>query len=76
MNKGYIVTVYENINDDEALKNYAEKAREAVKKYGGKFLVRGGRKIVTEGKEFVRTVVMEFYSFDKAKEFFKCKSGY
>ena len=34
MNKGYIVTVYENINDDEALKNYAEKAREAVKKYG------------------------------------------
>ncbi len=70
MNKGYIVTVYENINDDEALKNYAEKAREAVKKYGGKFLVRGGRKIVTEGKEFVRTVVMEFYSFDKAKEFF------
>jgi uncharacterized protein (DUF1330 family) len=70
MNKGYIVTVYENINDDEALKNYAEKAREAVKKYGGKFLVRGGRKIVTEGKEFVRTAVLEFSSFDKAKEFF------
>ena len=29
MSKGYIVCIYESINDDQALKNYANKAREA-----------------------------------------------
>tara|TARA_B100001057_G_C22813516_1_gene936432 strand:+ start:794 stop:1084 length:291 start_codon:yes stop_codon:yes gene_type:complete len=70
MSKGYIVCVYESINDDNALKNYAMKAREAVEKYDGKFLIRGGQNIVTEGREFVRTAVLEFSSFKKAKEFF------
>ena len=70
MSKGYIVCVYESINDDNALKDYAKKAKEAVEKYNGKFLVRGGQNIVTEGREFVRTAVIEFSSFKKAKEFF------
>ena len=70
MSKGYIVCVYESINDDEALKNYATKARLAVEKYSGKFLIRGGKNIVTEGKNFVRTVVIEFDSFEKTKNFF------
>ncbi len=68
--KGYIVCVYESIQDDDALKSYALKAREAVVKYSGKFLIRGGERITTEGKEFVRTVVIEFSSFDEAKKFF------
>ena len=68
--KGYIVCVYESIKDDQTLKNYASKARAAVEKYDGKFLVRGGKNIVTEGKNFVRTVVIEFDTFDVAKEFF------
>ena len=68
--KGYIVCVYESIEDDNALKNYAIKARSAVKKYDGKFLIRGGKNIVTEGKNFVRTVIIEFDSFKVAKEFF------
>ena len=70
MSKGYVVCVYESINDDNALKDYAIKAREAVEKYDGKFLVRGGQNIVTEGRKFVRTVVLEFSSFEKPKEFF------
>ena len=70
MSKGYIVCVYELINDHNTLKEYAVKAKTAVEKYSGKFLVRGGKKIVTEGKNFVRTVVIEFSSFDVAKEFF------
>ena len=73
MSNGYIVVVYESIKDDNALKNYAEKARSAVEKYGGKFLVRGGKKIVTEGREFIRTAVLEFSSFEKAKEFYYSK---
>ena len=68
--KGYIVCVYESIKDDEALKNYALKARKSVEKYNGKFLIRGGKKITTEGNDFVRTVVIEFSSFDQAKKFF------
>jgi len=70
MSKGYVVCVYESINDDNALKDYAMKAREAVEKYDGKFLVGGGQNIVTEGRKFVRTVVLEFSSFEKTKEFF------
>ena len=68
--KGYIVSVYESIKDNDALKNYALKAREAVEKYNGKFLVRGGNKIATEGNEFIRTAVIEFSSFNQAKKFF------
>ena len=68
--KGYIVCVYEDIKDNEALKNYASRARSAVEKYDGKFLVRGGKNIVTEGKKYVRTIVIEFNSFEVAKEFF------
>ena len=70
MKKGYIVCVYEGIRDETSLKEYAVKAKEAIEKYNGKILVRGGKKIATEGKEFVRTVVIEFSSFEKAKEFF------
>tara|TARA_B100001057_G_scaffold417399_1_gene436111 strand:+ start:1684 stop:1971 length:288 start_codon:yes stop_codon:yes gene_type:complete len=68
--RGYIVCVYENIGNQTNLKDYAKKAREAVDKYGGKFLIRGGEKITTEGNNFVRTVVIEFSTFEQAKKFF------
>ncbi len=71
--KGYIVCVYESINDDNALKEYAAKATQAVRKYNGKFLIRGGKNITTEGNDFVRTTVIEFSSFDIAKEYFYSK---
>ena len=68
--KGYVVCVYENIKDQKILKDYAVKAKKAVDKYRGNFLVRGGNKITTEGKEFIRTVVIEFETFEIAKNFF------
>ena len=68
--KGYVVTVYKTITDEDVLKNYAVKAREAIEKYKGKFLVRGGKKITTEGGESPRTVVIEFPSFAEAETFF------
>ena len=70
MSKGFIVCVYEKIEDESLLKNYAVEAKKAVEKFGGKFLIRGGDKITTEGKEFLRTAVIEFSSFDVAKNFF------
>ena len=39
--RGYVVCVYKSISDESALKNYAIKAKIAVEKYKGKFLVRG-----------------------------------
>ena len=71
--KGYVVTVYKTIKDEVLLKNYAIKAREAINKYKGKFLVRGGKKITTEGDDSPRTIVIEFPSFAEAETFFYSK---
>ncbi len=71
--KGYVVTVYKIIKDEDVLKNYAVKAREAIERHKGKFLVRGGKKITTEGDESPRTVVIEFPSFGEAEAFFYSK---
>ena len=71
--KGYVVCVYKNISNDEKLKEYALKARAAVEKYEGKFLIRGGRSTANEGEKSPRTVVIEFTSYDQANDFYKSK---
>ena len=65
--KGYVVTVYKVIKDENVLKTYAVKAREAIEKHKGQFLVRGGNQIEVEGGLFERTVLVEFESFTAAK---------
>ena len=64
--KGYVVCVYKNITNEEKLKEYAVKARAAVEKFKGKFLIRGGNQIEFEEKGFDRTVVVEFESYQDA----------
>ena len=71
--KGYVVCVYKNISNEEKLKEYAIKARTAVEKYKGKFLIRGGRSISNEGEKSPRTVVIEFPSYDEANSFYNSK---
>ena len=71
--KGYVVCVYKSISNDEKLKEYALKAREAVKKYNGKFLIRGGKNKINEGENSPRTVVIEFSSYDEANLFYSSK---
>ena len=71
--KGYIVCIYKSISDKNILKEYAIKAKSAVEKYKGKFLIRGGETITTEGEESPRTVVIEFPSFSEAEIFFYSK---
>ena len=66
--KAYWVCVYEKIDNAEKLKEYAAKARPAVKKFSGKFLVRGGKKRTTDGLESPRTVVVEFPDYSTAIE--------
>ena len=71
--KGYVVCVYKSISSEEKLKEYAVKAREAVEKYGGKFLIRGGECTTNEGAKFPRTVVIEFPSYNEANLFYSSK---
>ena len=71
--KGYVVCVYKNITNEEKLKEYAIKARAAVEKYKGKFLIRGGRSTSNEGDKSPRTVVIEFPSYDEANNFYNSK---
>ena len=71
--KGYVVTVYKVIKDENVLKTYAVKAREAIEKHKGQFLIRGGKTITTEGDVSPRTVVIEFPSFAEANTFFYSK---
>ena len=68
--KGYVVCVYKSISSEEKLKEYAVKARAAVEKYQGKFLVRGGRSITNEGDKSPRTVVIEFTTYNEANLFY------
>ena len=71
--KGYVVCVYKDITDEQKLREYAVKARSAVEKYKGKFLIRGGKSINNEGEKSPRTVVIEFPSFDEANSFYNSK---
>ena len=71
--KGYVVCVYKNITSEEKLKEYAVKARTAVEKYKGKFLIRGGKTTTNEGENSPRTVVIEFSSYDEANLFYNSK---
>ena len=71
--KGYVVCVYKNISNEQKLKEYAVKARAAVEKFKGNFLIRGGRAASKEGEKSPRTVVIEFASYDEANEFYKSK---
>ena len=57
--KGYWI-VKVNVLDIEKQKEYASNAGKAVKKYEGKFLVRGGEQLIKEGKEYERNVIVEF----------------
>ncbi len=68
--KGYVVCVYKNIGNVDKLKEYAAKARVAVEKFKGKFLIRGGKSISNEGEKSPRTVVIEFPSYDDANKFY------
>ena len=68
--KGYVVCVYKNITNEEKLKEYAVKARVAVEKLNGRFVIRGGMSISNEGEKSPRTVVIEFPSYDDANKFY------
>ena len=65
MPKGYWVA-HVTVQDPEGYKQYVAANAIAFKKYGAKFLVRGGRNEVKSGTAKERHVILEFESYEKA----------
>ena len=66
MKKAYWIAKYKKINDQEALRRYAENAKKVIQLFGGKALVRGGKYVTFDGEEFIRTVIWEFQNIEIA----------
>ena len=71
--KAYWVCIYEKIHNAEKLKEYATKAKPAIEKFSGKFLVRGGKNRTNEGIESPRIVVAEFPDYNAALKCYDSK---
>ncbi len=65
MAKGYWIA-HVDITDPEGYKAYVAANAEPLKKYGAKFLVRGGKSECVEGKVRSRVVVLEFPDYATA----------
>ncbi|MDC1033184.1 DUF1330 domain-containing protein [Candidatus Pelagibacter sp.] len=68
MKKGYWISLYTKVKNQENLKQYAEAVFPIIKRFGGVPLVRGGKHETFNGDDFIRTVVWEFPSYKKAIE--------
>jgi uncharacterized protein (DUF1330 family) len=68
MPKGYVIA-RATVTNATQWGVYAAAAGEAIKKYGGKPLARGGQMTIAEGEGRFRNVVLEFESYDAAKAY-------
>ena len=65
MPRGYWIA-HIDVHDPEAHKAYMAANAAAFKKYGGRFLIRGGQAEVTAGASRARHVVIEFSDYATA----------
>jgi uncharacterized protein (DUF1330 family) len=70
MPKGYWI-VHVDISDQEKYKAYVAANAEPLRKYAGRFLVRGGRFEGVEGGSRARNAVVEFPSYQSAIDCWK-----
>ena len=68
MKKAYIINVYQEINNQDALAAYAKLAGPAIIAAGGKFLARGMPSAVKESGNMQRTVLIEFENVQAAMQ--------
>ncbi len=66
MAKAYWIA-HVDVRDAERYKDYVATAKPAFEKFGARFLARGGAYEAMEGKGRGRNVVIEFPSFEAAK---------
>jgi len=63
--KGYWIARVD-VHNAEGYKEYVAQNGAVFAKYGGKFLVRGGRHVAKEGSSRTRNVVIEFKDYETA----------
>ena len=68
MKKGYWISLYSKVENQENLKKYSEAVTPIIKSFGGVPLIRGGKHQTYNGDDVIRTVVWEFPSYEKAIE--------
>jgi uncharacterized protein (DUF1330 family) len=58
--------VHVDVHDPDLYQQYVKANAKAFAKYGARFLVRGGKYVVTRGKAPARNVVLEFPDYETA----------
>ena len=71
--KAYWIAKFKKINNYDRLKKYSEKVIPVIKKFGGKPLVRGGKFKTFSSDNFLKIVIWEFPSFEKAIKCHECE---
>jgi uncharacterized protein (DUF1330 family) len=70
MAKGYWIANVD-VTDPEGYKSYVAANAEPLRKYGGRFLIRGGKSESVEGKLRSRIIVVEFADFATALQCYR-----
>jgi uncharacterized protein (DUF1330 family) len=70
MAKGYWVALAD-VSDPEGYKAYIAENATAFRKFGGRFLARGGKSETPEGETRSRVVVIEFPNYAAASECYR-----
>ena len=70
MAKGYWVA-FVDVTDPEGYKAYIAENAKAFRKYGGRFLTRGGKSETPEGTTRSRVVVIEFADYAAARDCYR-----
>lgn len=70
MAKGYLIASID-VHDPENYRAYVELSGAAAGRYGGRFLVRGGRSEQLEGSQRSRHAVLEFESYEAASAYYR-----
>lgn len=65
MRKGYWVA-HVDVHGPESYQTYVKELAAIFKKYGGRYLARGGACETVEGKSRSRNIVLEFPSYEQA----------
>ena len=67
---GYVISNID-VKNPEAYKEYIDKVKSIVEKFGGEYLVRAGEYKVIDGEwKYPRTIIIKFSSYEKALEWY------